>query len=80
MGVICCNDPEADAAPAYEQAAGHRNTMTYTGNQLKKETRVTEAENYELIFDDSEETPLKGLRPFVPRLYQVNDTGNPKMK
>ena len=27
-----------------------------------------------------EENSLKGLRPFVPHLYSVNDTGDPKMK
>ena len=80
MGVLCCGDAENSASPQYEQAAGHSNTMQYSGNKLKKETRITEAQNYELIFDDMTETSLRGLRPFVPHLYAVNETGNPKMK
>ena len=81
MGFVnCCTDPESQTNPEYEQAAGHNQCMKYDGKLLKKETRVTEAENYELIFDDMQETSLKGMRPFVPHLYGVNDTGNSKMK
>ena len=70
MGNIfdCCTDP--NAAPVYEQAAGHGGgSIVYVGDRLTKITRNDEGENYEKIFNDDEVTSLTKLRPFVPKFY-----------
>lgn len=80
MGSLVCCEKGTQEAPIYEQAAGHKDTFKYVGYKLVKETRASEAKIYQQIFDDTHQTSLKGLRPFVPQLYAVKDTIDPKMK
>ena len=80
MGNICCNKVEDDQdffdsgrldtkASMYSQAGGHDNTIVFEGDRLMKMTKESEALNYQLIFDDNEQTSLTKLRPFVAEFY-----------
>ena len=79
MGGLCCSNP-SQTDLVYEQAAGHKDSLKYNGHKVQKETKASEADTYQQIFDDTLQTSLKGMRPFVPKLYNVKNTIDPDKK
>ena len=60
----------------FDQAGGHAGGIIYDGEKMIKKTKPSEIENYSKIFDDSEETSLTKLRPFVPKYYGADLTAS----